>query len=69
MTDKRMRPGQADLENRVQKLLAGVILVVGLILLAFMVVVEDEPGALPLLLVLVGGGWILKEVLKTKRAR
>jgi hypothetical protein len=34
-----------------------VILITGLMLLAYMVVVESEPGALPLLMILLGGGW------------
>jgi len=52
--------------RRMQTWLAAVTLAVGLMLLAFMVVVEDEPGALPLLLVLVGGGWL--SLIKRKRA-
>jgi hypothetical protein len=33
------------------------VLAIGLALLAFMVTVEGEPGALPLLLITVGGIW------------
>ncbi len=59
-------PGASGLTRRVQQRLAGVILAIGLVLLSYMVVVEDEPGALPLLLVLVGGGWLF--TLHKKRA-
>ena len=40
-------------------LLASALLLVGLGLVAFMVVVEGEPGALPLLLVVAGGAWLI----------
>lgn len=40
-------------------LLAWTILVLGLLLLGFMVVVEGEPGALPLALVALGGGGLV----------
>ena len=33
------------------------VLVIGLVLMAWMIYAESEPGALPLLLVLGGGGW------------
>jgi predicted membrane protein len=36
------------------KIPALIILIIGLTLLVFMVLVEDEPGALPLMLVLIG---------------
>jgi hypothetical protein len=39
--------------------LATVTIVLGAILLAYMVTVESEPGALPLLLLVVGGVWLL----------
>lgn len=37
------------------KLLSLIVGAIGLVLLAMMVIVEDEPGALPLALILVGG--------------
>jgi hypothetical protein len=40
-------------KNRL-KLSSVVILILGLVLLVYMVLIEDEPGALPLLLVLIG---------------
>lgn len=39
------------------KLLSLITLVIGLALLAFMIIVEDEPGALPLALILIGIIW------------
>ncbi|WP_216746148.1 hypothetical protein [Paucihalobacter ruber] len=40
-------------KNRL-KLLFAVILILGLVLLVYMILIEDEPGALPLLLALIG---------------
>jgi len=33
------------------------VLVLGIVLMIFMIVVEDEPGGIPVLLILVGTGW------------
>ncbi len=30
---------------------------IGILLMSFMVIVEDEPGALPLALIIIGTGW------------
>lgn len=43
----------------VQKRLSVLVSVVGLILLIFMITVEDEPGALPLLLIIIGASWYM----------
>jgi|GEM_PF-5265458 len=40
------------------RILSGVTLTTGLLLLAYMVLVEDEPGALPLALILAGSAWL-----------
>lgn len=40
-----------------QMVIGAVILMIGSVLLAYMVVVESEPGAIPLLLVAVGATW------------
>jgi hypothetical protein len=40
--------------NIMTKLIARVVLTVGILLLVFMIVTEGEPGALPLLLVITG---------------
>lgn len=44
---------------RMQKLISVLITVIGVSLMAFMVIVEDEPGAIPLLLIVTGTGWYL----------
>lgn len=41
----------------VHKILSTVTLVIGVLLLVYMVRVESEPGAIPLLLVIGGIGW------------
>lgn len=41
----------------VQKIVSVGVLAIGVALLAFCIYFEGEPGALPLLLVLVGSGW------------
>ena len=41
-----------------QRWMAGALLAVGLVLLAYMVAFEGEPGALPLGLVAIGGIWL-----------
>jgi zinc transporter ZupT len=46
-------------KTKVHTALAMVTIVLGAILLAYMVTVESEPGALPLLLLVVGGVWLL----------
>ena len=39
-----------------QKITSLLILALGIVLLAFMIIVEDEPGAVPLFMILLGGG-------------
>jgi hypothetical protein len=51
-------PG-AGRNQKVQSVLSTITIILGLVLLAYMVTVEDEPGALPLLLIVVGIGWKL----------
>lgn len=43
----------------VHTLLAVLTMAAGLLLLAYMVAVESEPGAVPLLLIVVGIGWLI----------
>ena len=45
-------------QRRIHTWVAATLLAVGAVLLAFMVTVEGEPGALPLGLMLLGGGWL-----------
>lgn len=41
---------------KVQSLLSVLITVIGIVLLTFMIIVESEPGAIPLLLIALGTG-------------
>jgi hypothetical protein len=40
---------------------------IGLVLLGYMIKVENEPGALPLLLILVGSIWLIINQLRIKK--
>lgn len=42
---------------KLHRLISILITIAGIALLAFMVIVEDEPGAIPLLLIIIGTGW------------
>lgn len=44
--------------TKMQTWISAVILAIGLALMAFMIITESEPGALPLALVLIGGIWL-----------
>jgi len=44
---------------KTHKLISTLLIVIGFVLLAFMILVEDEPGAIPLLLIVSGTGWYL----------
>lgn len=44
---------------RVQRMIASVLLLAGVMLMIFMVVVEDEPGALPLALIAGSSIWMI----------
>jgi len=50
-----------------QPLIALIILITGFLLLIYMIIVEDEPGAIPLILILSWLGWITKIRLKKKK--
>ncbi|HEX2149215.1 MAG TPA: PEP-CTERM sorting domain-containing protein [Actinomycetota bacterium] len=43
----------------IQAVLSALTVVLGVALLVYMVTVESEPGAIPLLLIAVGTGWFL----------
>jgi len=49
----------AGSNRKVHALLSALTVLIGVALLIYMVTVEDEPGALPLLLIVVGSGWYL----------
>lgn len=42
---------------KMHTLLAGLTVAIGVVLLIFMITVEDEPGGIPILLVVFGIGW------------
>lgn len=42
---------------KMYKLLSLLTIFIGLVLATFMIVVEDEPSALPLALIVIGTGW------------
>lgn len=42
---------------KLYKLLSVLTIVIGTVLLIYMIVVESEPGALPLLMIIMGTGW------------
>ena len=46
-------------KSRSHTVVSGLVAALGVGLLIYMVVVESEPGALPLLLIAAGGGWYL----------
>jgi len=48
---------QRNKNTKVQLLLSVITLSIGLLLLIYMILVEDEPGALPLILILGGTAW------------
>lgn len=44
---------------KMHRLLSILIAVIGILLMVFMITVESEPGAIPLLLIATGAGWFL----------
>lgn len=42
---------------KLHKLISALVIVMGCMLMIYMIVVEDEPGAIPLLLIVAGTGW------------
>ncbi|MEX0721277.1 MAG: hypothetical protein WD059_11455 [Balneolaceae bacterium] len=42
---------------KMHKLISILITLIGIALMTFMVIVEDEPDAIPLLLIVLGTGW------------
>ncbi len=43
--------------NNTQKVIAAIFFFLGLLFLIYMILVEDEPGAVPLLMIGFGAGW------------
>ena len=48
-----------SLKNKWSKILSLLTVFLGFVLLIYMIMVEDEPGALPLLLIITGVGWFI----------
>jgi predicted membrane channel-forming protein YqfA (hemolysin III family) len=48
-----------SLKNRWRKTLSLLTVFVGFVLLVYMIAVEDEPGALPFLLLIIGVVWFI----------
>ncbi|MDF3027553.1 MAG: hypothetical protein K0S23_1860 [Fluviicola sp.] len=53
--------------QKTSRILSLAILILGIVLLIFMITVEDEPGALPLLLILTGTVWFSINQYRIKR--
>jgi fatty acid desaturase len=49
-------------------LMSIVIMIIGFALMVYMIVVESEPGALPLLLVLIGMSWFFITLYRSKHS-
>ncbi len=54
---------------KVQKMLSALIVAVGLVLMAGKVHADSEPGAIPILLVVLGTGWYLLARTRTRSRR
>jgi hypothetical protein len=48
------------MKPNIQRLLSMLIALTGIILMLFMILVEDEPGAVPLLFIIAGSIWFFK---------
>ena len=44
-------------KGKLHKIILGLIITIGILLMIFMISVEGEPGAIPLLLIVTGIGW------------
>lgn len=54
---------------KAQTIVAVFFLVVGLLLMAGKIYFDSEPGLLPLLLVVVSGGWLLVARIRSRKPR
>lgn len=55
---------------KMHRIISILITVIGITLMMYMVIVEDEPGAIPLLLIVTGSGWYLitRSKMRSKKA-
>ncbi|NND71550.1 MAG: hypothetical protein HKN43_08215 [Rhodothermales bacterium] len=61
-TSRRVEP-----TAHVHSLLSMVTISAGAVLMIFMIVAEDEPGAIPLLMIVLGAAWYLASTKKAGR--
>ena len=54
---------------RVQKLLSALTVVIGFVLMSGKIYADSEPGAIPMLLVVLGAGWYLVTRARTRSLR
>ena len=54
---------------KVHQFLSIIMIVAGMLLMIFMIHTESEPGAVPLLLVLIGMGWFFITLFGAKRKK
>lgn len=59
----------AGKKRRVHTGLSIFLLTLGIVLLIYMIVVEDEPGAVPLALIVAGGTWLAIARFRMRPAR
>lgn len=57
---------ESQQKKPVQRTLSILLMTIGLILMIFMITVEDEPGAIPLFMILTGIVWFYKTRLRNK---
>lgn len=53
--------------TNIGRILSVIIIILGVILMTYMIRVEDEPGLLPLLLVLIGTTWFFINRYRTRK--
>ena len=53
--------------SRMQTVAAAAITIAGLVLMAIKIRADSEPGGIPILLVLLGGGWLLATRMRSRR--
>ncbi|MAL17120.1 MAG: hypothetical protein CL670_06020 [Balneola sp.] len=53
-------------KKNTQRFLSLLTIIIGVLLLVFMIVVEDEPGAVPLGMIVTGSIWLLIIIKKNK---
>ncbi|HEU5289271.1 MAG TPA: hypothetical protein VFU05_01430 [Cyclobacteriaceae bacterium] len=68
ITEKNMKSPDIN-KLKMQSLLSLLILGLGILLVIYMIVVEDEPGAIPLLLIITGTSWFFVTRFRIKTLR